>query len=522
MNLLWSITCVVVVTTVSRLAYGRDDVAASLPDRAKTTRNSFTITELYVGESEGESVERLAENLGLVDERGNPLALTTSEAAQLEERITAVQQFSNEDTKRNETRNALEYLLVKSLHSLIDMLWRKLAPSGSGKDPQESLCNATSCQQNPLEPYCKPLDGSCAECLSDQTCENPSFPFCMGNNCKQCLSSYDCMSNRIKQVCSPGSQDCRECLNDSDCQGKENKKCDTSTFTCVQCVEDTDCDTLYPCPLPDGCPPRYCSSSNVCSACIIQTHCALCPQTPVCGPISFNNITSRSQRVAGSRRLAQFDPDVAIPTACLQCADDVDCARFNGTRNYCESSLCSQCRNDTSCPSESPFCVGGSCKKCPNGEDSCVQGSTCQSNDDCPNSTVPYCGGIFNNSCVECTLDNHCSLPNPVCSANNTCTQCSQDDDCGPPNSFCVEGRCSGCKTDEQCASPLSKCVQDDGICVQCLSSDDCSGDFAGCEPTSRTCVEVREYSCSMVHLHFQRHAFFTFGSFLPIVVPTR
>ena len=451
--------------------------------------NQIITTELYPVDEN--SLARLADNLGLVDDEGNIVTLTDEEGMKLEERITPLQLqigLNTSTVSSNETRTApfVKYLVYKSLHELIQALWQK-----DGGSAPENLCNATTCDQNSTEPYCKPSDGLCAECLSDQTCENPSFPFCQSNDCKQCISSSDCSGNRLKQLCGKQSQNCGECFQDSDCQGKVNKRCDLNTFTCVQCLEDTDCGELYPCTLQGGCPTQYCSATNTCSTCTIDEHCRFCPPTPVCGPISPANQTARRRRVGGSRSLAQLDEDTTIPTACLQCLQDSDCARFNGTRNFCDKSLCSQCRNDTTCPDASPFCVDGNCKKCPNGEDVCTLGKTCQSNKDCPDILVPFCGGTLNDSCVECTTNDHCSLPNPICSLNNTCAQCSQDGDCGPPNSYCVKGRCSECQTDEQCQSPLPRCSIDDATCVQCLSSEDCGSGFAGCDPISRTCVEV-------------------------------
>ena len=109
---------------------------------------------------------------------------------------------------------------------------------------------------------------------------------------------------------------------DSDCQGKENKKCDPITSTCVQCVDDGDCDVLYPCTLSDGCPPQYCTANNVCSPCTIDSHCAFCPPTPSCGPISLINQARRRPRVGGARSLAQITEETVIPTTCLQCVED--------------------------------------------------------------------------------------------------------------------------------------------------------------------------------------------------------
>lgn len=482
---MWSTLRAVLLTTlvVCHCGAQRDGVSSN-GSVVDLNLNEYVHTSHSLQE-EG-SLERLAENLGLVDRDGKAVALTTTDGTQLEAHITAVQQSSEMIPGSNDTRNFMKYLSVKALYSLIDALKRKDRGESS-----ENLCESTTCQQNSSQPYCTPLDGSCVECLSDQTCENPSFPFCFRNDCKQCMTSFDCLGNRVKKICGSENQSCKECIVDSDCQGKENKKCDPITSTCVQCVDDGDCDVLYPCTLSDGCPPQYCTANNVCSPCTIDSHCAFCPPTPSCGPISLINQARRRPRVGGARSLAQITEETVIPTTCLQCVEDDDCLKFNGTRNFCESSLCSQCRNDTTCPEESPFCVGGNCKKCPNGEDSCPQERNCQSSIDCPADLVPFCGGSLNNSCVECTLNEHCELPNPICGANNTCTQCSEDADCGPPNSFCVNSRCSGCKTDDQCQSPLPKCSIDDATCVQCLSAADCPDEFAGCEPTSRTCVEV-------------------------------
>lgn len=496
------------------------DIRGNLNDRIPTDSTNV----------DAASLERLAENLGLVNDDGVPFALTSEEATQLESQIAAIQHQAEirDDNPNGGERSALEYVTIKVLHSLISRIWNKFGPAGDRSE--QGVCENTPCRQNSSLPYCSPLDGFCVECLSDQTCVNPSFPFCKENDCKQCLGQSDCQNNRAKQVCSPETQNCLECLEDSDCKDKDRKKCDTETSTCVQCLEKSDCDTLYPCSVPGAClDDRFCSENNECVSCTIDDHCRFCPPTPVCGPLSVlsnDQIAGRRQKIGGVRSLTQVDENSnIIPTACLQCKEDPDCDKLNGTRNFCEEGLCSQCRNDTICPAESPFCVDGNCKKCPDGSDACPgdQERSCQSSIDCPDDLVPFCGGSLNNSCVECTTNDHCNPPNPVCSTNNTCTQCSIDGDCGPPNSYCVSGRCSGCRTDADCRSPLPKCSLSDATCVQCLSSDDCSSPFPECEALSRTCVEVCfcflwcwvcHYLLTSIYVRIWSSVFYTFTPF--------
>jgi len=453
-----------------------------------------------------QSRDRLAGNLGLVDSSGNPVPLTQDEAIDFESQIAVIrqEQLSTGDTA--ETRNFGAIAAIKMMYYLIQVIREKLGMHDSNN---VSPCESSPCTNNGTQPYCSPIDGSCVSCLSDQTCLNPSFPFCSSNSCRQCTSSADCAGNQAKQICdTKGEQICLECVTNDDCKasGNANQFCGDAN-TCVQCLEDRDCfpeyTGEYPCPRNDtSCPALFCSTDNVCVPCTTSRDCEFCPPLRVCGEVNSlvgNETNARSGRGSRSRsghhrgRNLLFH-NIAIPTACLQCAGDIDCIKFNGSRPYCDENRCAQCTVDKPCPNESPYCVDGSCKKCPDGSDSCAQERNCISDAQCPESLVPFCGGQLNNSCVECTKDEHCSLPNPVCGGDNTCTQCVNDSQCGPPNPYCSSnGRCSGCLNDSNCQSPLPKCSVSDGLCVQCLSATDCEGTgLPDCDPSTLRCVEVR------------------------------
>ena len=119
-------------------------------------------------------------------------------------------------------------------------LWKLLKRLGLVTITHDSSpCADDSCANDPRSPYCLPLSGECVNCLTDGTCANPSFPFCLQNNCVQCLADRtsgdgSCDANAARTVCgTTGSLRglCVECESNADCTSP-NAVCDGGT--CVQ------------------------------------------------------------------------------------------------------------------------------------------------------------------------------------------------------------------------------------------------------------------------------------------------
>jgi len=108
----------------------------------------------------------------------------------------------------------------------------------------------------------------------------------------------------------------------------------------------------------------------------------------------------------------------------------------------------------------------------------------CQSDADCTDPANPACD-IPNGDCVECTGDNHCSDPTPVCdTANKVCVSgpCTQDCsgiDCG--NDPICGLSCGICTPPDNCVNGLCLCLLD------CIGKD-CGGD--GCGGSCGTCPD--------------------------------
>lgn len=129
--------------------------------------------------------------------------------------------------------------------------------------PVDPPCTDTTCIVPPLS-FCQPTTGDCVECLIDGTCENPSFPFCLGNACSQCIIGREsgegsCDVNAARTVClDQGSRAvCVECMDDGDCSAP-NSVCNLAANVCVQCMEDADCPSAA----------ATCSDTNVCQTCV--------------------------------------------------------------------------------------------------------------------------------------------------------------------------------------------------------------------------------------------------------------
>jgi hypothetical protein len=129
--------------------------------------------------------------------------------------------------------------------------------------PDDAPCTDTACTIPPLN-VCVPTTGECVQCLLDDTCVNPSFPFCLANSCSQCIVGREsgdgsCDLNAGRNVClDQGSRAvCVECSEDADCSAP-NSVCNLASNVCVQCVEDADCPGAA----------ATCSDTNICETCV--------------------------------------------------------------------------------------------------------------------------------------------------------------------------------------------------------------------------------------------------------------
>lgn len=115
----------------------------------------------------------------------------------------------------------------------------------------------------------------------------------------------------------------------------------------------------------------------------------------------------------------------------------------------------------------------------------------------------PGCNGgacLSDGTCVECTLDEHCTTEAPRCDlSNNTCVECLPETDNCPDGSYCAPDLTCvpGCKDDASCASGVCSDTRD---CERCLSDDECAGGrvcatgscLEPCETEGEECGEGR------------------------------
>lgn len=165
-------------------------------------------------------------------------------------------------------------------------------------------------------------------------------------------------------------------------------------------------------------------------------------------------------------------------------------------------------RTEGYCCTSADLCndVGGVLQLCPSGQicddlgaegpkHTCITDPAAQ---DCtgPEDCAPPTPACFDEVCVECDQDEHCTTPTaPVCDLDlHRCGDCGENSDCERFGGVCgPNGNCVQCTPaampveSEECDAPTTVC-DTDGSCRGCRDHREC--DSGACDLDSQTCVE--------------------------------
>jgi hypothetical protein len=360
----------------------------------------------------------------------------------------------------------------------------------------------TACSGKPDETVCEGAELSV--CGADgvpghhETCTTP-------RHCQAGLPDKRCA------ICLPGEHRCSgaklERCSDDASSFELVETCDTAALcnetakACTDsvCLQDTrkcDGDKLLGCkadlsgfePLKT-CMPGMCDmAGGECDTCAPNTRaCASATALAVCD-------------AAGQQAMMQACPvDQPVCTgegACVQCAEDSDCAgakecevgRCNKTTGKCVSQpkpsgscaggvcdgtgYCVPCLNDSHCTGTTGQCVNRTCKACDpaNGSSDCrqpaelCQESVCQNDGTCsaPRAKAnATCDGVCSSGiCVACVTGRDCASGHCT---NNQCTQCDQTGGC--ESRMCQLATCSSHGTCSWTANPGASCGSNGMVC---------------------------------------------------------
>ncbi len=323
------------------------------------------------------------------------------------------------------------------------------------------------------------------ECSADAECGEAAI--CVSSECIEdgCRSRQGCAAG---EVCSDTTNLCRPppdiCGDDGDCSVGES--CWPPTGECR-----TNCSTQDACNAGE-----YCGSQGQCrpnctreADCLSDETCTggRCQGLPDCsdaatcsGPLRYRDpLTCDCVECLEDQQCAVGAGEVCTgANECLFCqlqADDVDCAsRGLFERQDC----CVECRTDTDCGSDAPFCSNGRCAE--------VEPQQCVADEECADGAVCDRGSCEPAaSFTACERQSDCP-DGEACFPDERCH--AESDRCGgcEPGTRCVEGStgsvCAGCTT---ACSPQScregrLCVipepADDGICLDEALATQCSG----------------------------------------------
>jgi hypothetical protein len=134
------------------------------------------------------------------------------------------------------------------------------------------------------------------------------------------------------------------------------------------------------------------------------------------------------------RSLNLFPPE---PAALVECRDESACSR---ERPYCTAGSCVQCLVDANCDRGHPACVDHACVECRSADDcgprrGCntalgVCAPSCNGTSDCTGPAAPLCSNVLS-VCVQCIQDEDCrERPSPVCGRGGRCVACPADASC--------------------------------------------------------------------------------------------
>lgn len=126
-----------------------------------------------------------------------------------------------------------------------------------------------------------------------------------------------------------------------------------------------------------------------------------------------------------------------------------------------------------------------SCEDCMSLDASMHDASTkkCNGPKDCTG-VLSHCGPA--GTCVECMMNEHCPVTDPVCS-ENACVGCASPGDCNARTGMLAcdtaSGDCVECTVGNEiaCTSQGKVCSSDGGSCVECNTNTDCPGGMPHC-----------------------------------------
>jgi hypothetical protein len=134
------------------------------------------------------------------------------------------------------------------------------------------------------------------------------------------------------------------------------------------------------------------------------------------------------------RSLDLFAPE---PAGLVECRDESACSR---ERPYCTGGNCVQCLVDANCDRGHPACVDNACVEC-RSADNCgprracntalgVCAPSCNGTSDCTGPATPLCSNVLA-VCLQCIQDEDCrDRAKPVCGRGGQCVACAADASC--------------------------------------------------------------------------------------------
>jgi hypothetical protein len=205
---------------------------------------------------------------------------------------------------------------------------------------------------------------------------------------------------------------------------------------------------------------------------------ALAPSVALALSLSACNGQFRFDELEGAAKDASSDSDgLRLPSSCLS---DTDC-RLASLHCKVAERTCVECTLDQHCTSDPKRA------RCDTGSGRCV---TCKGRSDC--GVGEGCESTTL-SCVELCAATACKTPKSSCD-DGICRTCENNAECRTPFSVCNRnvGRCAGCATNASCGGQTPRCLGSRGICVACVSSADCNeAALPLCDPASNTCVAL-------------------------------
>ncbi len=355
-------------------------------------------------------------------------------------------------------------------------------------DPSCSLDCSDSCNSPDCPGYdtcnCNPSDPICASCTVDADCD--SGKCCVNNSCTTCDDIYS--TCKTSNECAANQACCnRICVDNSSII---NGKC-----------PDTSCN-----PITNPCPRGYACCSGFCEEMKIYTFGKTDGIALVLGKgggiykggkttISSSDELNSGGGPRGESHDSGIQKQISASDLCNTCQNRADCGG-----NYCCDGICSNTPCQTSCTSNHectdsslPYCCGGACQAAP---------CSCTSNAQCSGATPNCCSGTGICQAAPCSCTSDAQCPTGMNCCNGTCSSaactCNDSTPCGPGKN-CCNGTCqtqSCCVNNSQC--PIGQCCNSvNGQCnasyctPSCCSTDSCcSQQCPGYNPTACGCQQ--------------------------------